>query len=104
MLKQILAVAIIMAASVLPAKADVISNLTINNVSIGSYGQPEGVLVVNCTNGFRYIVLLGPEWAKGAITAALTAQATGRTINVNTTTPGPLAKDFFIDRIESNAQ
>lgn len=103
MLKKIIFTSIIAVATFLPANAAWVNSLTVNTVYVGSYGLAQGRLYVSCSNGQTYLVDLGTEWGRGAVTAALTAQSTGRTISVNTTVAGG-AGEWFIDRIATNPQ
>lgn len=105
MLKRIIFAAILAVGTILPATAASVNNLTISNVYIGSYGLAQGRAYISCTNGQLYLVNLGTDWGRGAMTAALTAQSTGRTINVVTTTQnGTITNEWFIDRIVTNPQ
>ncbi len=104
MLKHLFFASIIGIASFLPANAAWVHNLTVNHVFVGKYGTTQGRVYVAASNGRTYIVDFGQEWARGIMTAALTAQSTGRTISVNTTTAGPSTNEFFIDVLRTNPQ
>jgi hypothetical protein len=104
MLKKVVVTVFATVATLIPAHAAWVGPTNVNSVFVGSYGLSAGKVYVACSNGQTYIAELTSEWGKGVLTAALTAQSTGRQISVNTTTNGPAAGEFNIDRFSTQPQ